>query len=474
MSEIKVNKISPRTNCGTVTLGDSGDTITIPSGVTITNNGTQTGFGRTGTVNWQTTVKTGDFTAANGEGYFVDTSSGAVTMTLPASPSAGNIVSVKDYAYNFGTNALTVARNGSPIGGGSDLNISYNSNGAFLTFIYIDGTKGWLVTDDSTNVSDASNAYITATGGTVTTACTNFKVHTFTSPGTFCITAGGGPLAVVDYFVVAGGGGGGSASSGYDSGGGGGGGGFRLSNTTCMPSPQTSPLVAPNSPSPAAILFTPGGHPITVGAGGTGAAQPSNCRGASGSASILSSITSAGGGGGGSIGAPATCKTGADGGSGGGAGGGSGPTAIAGGSGNTPSVSPAQGTNGGPGGGAPINYWGGGGGGAACAGAKGESPNTGGPGGSGSFVVQAGFAGCNGTPGPVSGARYFAGGGGAGGTPLRPTTGGGSPGTGGGGNGGPPGIDATANTGGGGGGGEDSAGGNGGSGIVIIRYRFQA
>ena len=48
MSEIKVNKISPRTNCGTVTLGDSGDTFTIPAGATITNNGTQTGFGRTG------------------------------------------------------------------------------------------------------------------------------------------------------------------------------------------------------------------------------------------------------------------------------------------------------------------------------------------------------------------------------------------------------------------------------------------
>ena len=45
MSEIKVNKISPRTACGTTTLGDSGDTFTIPAGVTITNNGTQTGFG---------------------------------------------------------------------------------------------------------------------------------------------------------------------------------------------------------------------------------------------------------------------------------------------------------------------------------------------------------------------------------------------------------------------------------------------
>ena len=44
MSEIKVNKISPRTNCGTTTLGDSGDSFVIPSGVTITNNGTQTGL----------------------------------------------------------------------------------------------------------------------------------------------------------------------------------------------------------------------------------------------------------------------------------------------------------------------------------------------------------------------------------------------------------------------------------------------
>ena len=64
MSEVKVNKISPRTACGTVTLGDSGDTFTVPSGVTITNNGTQTGFGRTGTVDWITTPKvTGDFSS---------------------------------------------------------------------------------------------------------------------------------------------------------------------------------------------------------------------------------------------------------------------------------------------------------------------------------------------------------------------------------------------------------------------------
>ena len=104
MSEVKVNKITPTTDCGTVTLGDSGDTVAIASGVTltsagsitnsgtITNTGTISGGTITGTidgqVNWQTTVKTSNFTASNGEGYFVNTTSGAITVTLPSSPSA--------------------------------------------------------------------------------------------------------------------------------------------------------------------------------------------------------------------------------------------------------------------------------------------------------------------------------------------------------------------------------------------------
>ena len=63
----------------TITLGASGDTISLASGAS------QTGFGRTGTVDWQTgSIKTATFTAANGEGYFADTSSGAFT-TLSAS-----------------------------------------------------------------------------------------------------------------------------------------------------------------------------------------------------------------------------------------------------------------------------------------------------------------------------------------------------------------------------------------------------
>ena len=113
MSEVKVNKITPRTNCGTTTLGDSGDTINIPAGVTISNNGTATGFGATGAVNWDvSSIKTVTFTATAGVGYFVDTATtGAVTVNLPAG-TAGDVVGVADYAKNFATANCTVAPNG--------------------------------------------------------------------------------------------------------------------------------------------------------------------------------------------------------------------------------------------------------------------------------------------------------------------------------------------------------------------------
>ena len=89
MSTIKVNKIEKRTG-STLTLGGPGTAVTLACGAT------QTGFGRTGTVDWCTTAKTSPFTSESGKGYFVNTTSGAVTVTLPASPSAGDIVSIKD------------------------------------------------------------------------------------------------------------------------------------------------------------------------------------------------------------------------------------------------------------------------------------------------------------------------------------------------------------------------------------------
>jgi hypothetical protein len=117
MSEIKVNKISPKQTCTQVTLGDSGDDIIVASGVnfktpsvkdasgniiisrcgsniTIGSSGaavalaagaTQSGFGRTGTVNWDTTAKTSSpVTTVSGNGYFINTTSGAITVNLPA------------------------------------------------------------------------------------------------------------------------------------------------------------------------------------------------------------------------------------------------------------------------------------------------------------------------------------------------------------------------------------------------------
>ena len=475
MSEVKVNKISPRTNCGTTTLGDSGDTFTIPAGVTITNNGTQTGFGRNGTVNWQTSIKTSGFTAVSGEGYFCNTTGGAFTVTLPASPSAGDIVSVKDYANTFDTNVLTLGRNSSNIGGvAEDGKISVE--GIAVTLVYADATKGWLVTESGLQSEAPAPLFVAATGGTVST-CGNFKVHTFTGPGTFCVSCAGnaGGSNTVDYLVVAGGGGGGRdcfPGPVPRQGAGGGGGGFRISNTVgCIPAPTMSPLVSATG-----ITVTATGFPIAVGGGGAGGTPtppsgPGICQtGASGSNSSFSTITSAGGGGGlgHSPGPPGGGPTPErvprmNGGSGGGAGVAYSTPVGNEGQGNTPPVTPPQGNPGGLGGGPSCNFHGGGGGGAGATG--GSFPNA--IGGIGSFVSPL-MAGSNGQGcGPVSSTRYFSGGGG--GWPAK----GGGTGGGGGGGGFPTTAAGTTNTGGGGGGNRLGNGGAGGSGIVIIRYKFQ-
>src|SRR6056300_244035 len=166
-STIKVNNIQNQcganiaNKCGTtITLGASGDTITLACGAS------QTGFGRTGTVDWDTTAKTASFTAVSGEGYFVNTTSGAITVTLPASPSAGDIVAVADYASTSNTNNITIGRNGSNINGSaSDIIISIA--GKSITLVYVDGTQGWKITDNADQTTE-SPTFVTATGGTIT------------------------------------------------------------------------------------------------------------------------------------------------------------------------------------------------------------------------------------------------------------------------------------------------------------------
>ena len=383
-------------------------------------------------------------------------------MNLPAG-TAGNIVSVVDYTNTFQTNNLTIAANGSQkIGGVASNPAILDTQGQSVTFVYVDDTEGWKNVQDSTSNVIGVVPSIQATGGTIT-CCGNFKIHTFTRPGTFAVSniapgPSGNPNAV-DYLVVAGGAGGATYN-----GGGGGAGGFRLSNGTGMPAPLTSPLATPTS-----LTATTSDFPITVGGGG-----PACNAGSQGSNSIFSTITSTGGGKGFGDGDPVG-GVGSPGGSGGGGKAGAGPSTshpYGGGAGNTPPVSPAQGNDGGAGfDGRVANNQGGGGGGAGAVGAN-SSAGVGGNGGVGSFVVNgAGFAGCQGTTGPVSSARYFAGGGG-GGTNENPGChpDQGTGGAGGGGNAGNPTPErnAVVNTGGGSG-----AGGTGGSGIVIIRYKFQ-
>ena len=95
-----------------------------------------------GSVDWQTTKKTASFTAVSGEGYFVDTTSAALTATLPASPSAGDIVSIVDYAGTAETNNITIGRNSSNINGdASDLTVTKANSG--ITLVYVDATEGW-------------------------------------------------------------------------------------------------------------------------------------------------------------------------------------------------------------------------------------------------------------------------------------------------------------------------------------------
>ncbi len=472
-STIKVNKIE-KSDGSTITIGGPSTAVTLACGAT------QSGFGRTGTVNWCTTAKTSPLTVASGNGYFINTSGGAITVTLPSSPSAGDIVAFKDYGNTWQTNNVTVGRGGSKINGTCSC-ATLSTRAQSVTLIYVDGTKGWQDVNDSTsNVSGAS--YIAASGGNTTITCGDFKTHIFTASGPLNVTAAGNAAGsnVLEYLVVAGGGSGGNGGTG-GSGAGGGAGGFRYFSAL---SPAGSPLVAP-----AGLTASVADVPVTIGAGG--AFNPSaSCRGSNGSNSVFSSITSAGGGAGG-IGNPVSPTVpmgGAPGGSGGGARGSAVPGApgATGGSGNTPPVSPPQGSNGGQNPAAPEKASAGGGG-ALAVGATGGTPQcgagNGGDGGIGSFLPTSFFGptapSYGQAPSPLApNGRYFSGGG-AGNGYNAPSSGDGGAGGGGDTSSLGAGGSGDANTGGGAGGGSggpgrpNDAGGTGGSGFVAIRYKFQ-
>ena len=424
MSEVKVNKISPRSGTN-VTLGDSGDTITIPAGATfdassgtltladdsvtnaklagsitndkltnssITINGSSVSLGGSTTIetgtSWQSTIVTGTtLSAVAGNGYWIDTTSNACTVTLPASASVGDTIEFVDYARTWGTNAVTINQNSLNFQGATSPNPEYNTDGQSVKIVYSGATQGWIPTSDDDVTDEVPN------------------------------------LAAATYLVVGGGG-----SGGEDGGGGAGG---MLSNH------GTSTI----------NLYVGSTYTAVVGSGGPSAAQ--GTIGNDGSDSTLSgfgisTITAFGGGYGGH-------STNAGGAGGSGGGGGDQAGTSGGGSGTS-----GQGNDGGYGANTP-NYGGGGGGGAGVAGGNG----SGGAGGTGGDGLQNSITGT---------ATYYAGGGrGA----VGASGAGGSGSLGGGGSGGrdftAPGDGTDGLGGGGGGGGYNTNRSTGGSGIVILR-----
>jgi hypothetical protein len=298
---------------------------------------------------WQATPKTANFTAVAGEGYFVDTTSAAITVTLPSSPTAGDEINLVDYAGTANTNNINIVSSNNINGSSNDFYINYERGG--VSIVYVDATQGWI----AYNATNESNSALRST-----------------------------PL-VVDYLVVAGGASGGTSGG---RGGGGGAGGYRTSY---------------NDGSVNALSLVPStNYVVTIGAGGSGIST-NETDGNNGSNSTFSTITSTGGGGGGG-----NARSGKSGGSGGG---GAWPLGAYGGAGNAGGYTPVEGYAGGSGG--DNYYGTGGGGGASEVGVNASGSNGGrGGNGLGNTILNSTNA-ATASIGEISGSNiYYAGGGG--------------------------------------------------------------
>ena len=232
-----------------------------------------------GGTNWQSSIVTGTtLSAVAGNGYWIDTTSNACTVTLPASASVGDTIEFSDYARTWGTNSITINQNSLNFQGYSSPNPEYNTNGQSVRIVYSGATQGWIPTSDDDVTLETPQF-----GGTTS------------------------------FLVLAGGGGG-----GHDQGGGGGAGGYRSS--------YNSESSGGGGSAESSLTLSQGTtYTITVGASGSGATsgalEGSDGGDSSISGSDITTITSIGGGGGAGNSSGANGRSG---GSGGGACGGSG------------------------------------------------------------------------------------------------------------------------------------------------------
>lgn len=170
------------------------DGITIPQGA---GSGKVLTSDVNGNATWQTpsggsdySIKTGAYTAVNGDKIVANTSGGTFTITLPATPSAGNIVTIADGADWSVTN-LTVARNGSTIEGLAQ-DVTVDVKGISIDFVY-DGTTWQIFTvaaKDSYPTGAGGDNIFFENGTTVTTSYTVTSGKNAMSAGPITINSG--------------------------------------------------------------------------------------------------------------------------------------------------------------------------------------------------------------------------------------------------------------------------------------------
>ena len=260
----ELNKLDALSRGSIIYGNDSAATTVLTKGTVgqvLTSDGTDISWSdaASGGTDWQSSIKTSAFTAVAGEGYWINTSGGAFTITLPSSASVGDEIEFVDYLRSWGTNAVTININGLKFQSGT-VNPIYDVNGQAVKIVYSGATNGWIPTSDEASDLEGLTIYD------------------------------------AEYLAVAGGGSGGSRNSG-----GGGAGGFLT-----------------NFGGTAISLQVGTTYTVTVGAGGS--QPPTETVGNDGVNSVLSgagitTITAIGGGGGGR-----GSTVGRDGGSGGGSG----------------------------------------------------------------------------------------------------------------------------------------------------------
>lgn len=307
-------------------------TLTAGTGISVTNgSGSITIANSAPSVAWQS-VQTSNFTATANMGYPVNTTSSVITVTLPASPSAGDAITLTDYASKWATNNVTVAVNGNKLNGFAT-NATLSTNRQSISLVYIDATQGWIAYSGFLDLIPA---------------------QTYTA--SYLIVAGGGSGGAVLSNGFAGAGGAGGLLTGTTSltvgtvytavvGAGG-----AATSTTARNNGSNSTFTGLTT----AVGGGAGGY-INAGTGIAGTAGGSGGGGSQGTGNAGGSGTSGQGNAGGTGGAPA--------GGGGGGSGGVGATGTLGGNGGAGTASSITGTS--------VTYAGGGGGGFSATGGTG-------------------------------------------------------------------------------------------------------